>query len=186
MTDSRPIHRIRLVGLFLLALACTVPAMAANGQPRRGESQEIKDPHFGEALFYFYQQQYFSAITNLMTARHFERLPHHGDEAELLLGGMYLSYGLHSQAGLIFQRLIDAGAPPAIRDRAWFYLAKIRYQRGYLVEAEDAMARIRGILPGELEDERKLLQAYLLMERKNYRQAAEVLTRMRGNSVWAA
>lgn len=186
MTDSRPIHRIRLAGLFLLALVCAVPAMAANGQPRRGESQEIKDPHFGEALFYFYQQQYFSAITNLMTARYFERLPHHGDEAELLLGGMYLSYGLHSQAGEIFQRLIDTGAPPAIRDRAWFYLAKIRYQRSYLVEAEDAMARIRGTLPGELEDERKLLQAYLLMQRKNYRQAAEVLARMRGNSVWAA
>ncbi len=185
MTAFHPIHRIRLAGLFLLALACAVPAIAAHGQPRRGESQEIKDPHFGEVLFYFYQRQYFSAITNLMTARHFERLPHHGDEAELLLGGMYLSYGLHSQAGEIFQRLIDAGAPPAIRDRAWFFLAKIRYQRGYPVEAEDAVARILGTLPGELEDERKLLQANLLMARKDYRQAAEVLTRMHGNSVWA-
>lgn len=185
MTILRPIHRLRLAGLFLLVLACAVSAATTSGQPRRGESQEIKDPHFGEVLFYFYQRQYFSAITNLMTARHFERLSHHGNEAELLLGGMYLSYGLHRQAGEIFQRLIDAGAPAAIRDRAWFYLAKIRYQRGYPVEAQDALARILGILPGELEDERQLLHANLLMERKEYRQAAEALARMRGNSAWA-
>ena len=36
------------------------------------------------------------------------------------------------------------GAAPAVRDRAWFYLAKIRYQRGFLAEADDAVARIGG------------------------------------------
>src|SRR3990172_4356608 len=167
--------------LCLFALA----AGGAHGGPHRGESREIKDPHYGAVLFHFYQQQYFSAITNQLTSQQFQRIPHHGDEAELLLGGMYLSYGLHSQAGEIFQRLIDAGAPPPVRDRAWFYLAKIRYQRGYLNEAEDAISRIRDALPGELEEERQLLQAQLLMERQDYREAARVLARMRGESAWA-
>lgn len=151
----------------------------------RGESREIKDPHYGEVLFYFYQQQYFSAITNLLTAQQFQRIDHHRDEAELLLGGMYLSYGLHREAGRIFQRLIDAGAPPAVRDRAWFYLAKLRYQRGYLAEAGDAIGRIHDALPGELEEERQLLQAQLLMARQDYRGAADVLARMYGRSAWA-
>lgn len=175
----------RFTAFVVTLCVCALVATGAHGSARRGESREIKDPHYGEALFHFYQQQYFSAITNLMTARQFQRISHHDDEAELLLGGMYLSYGLHSQAGEIFQRLIDAGAPPSIRDRAWFYLAKIRYQRGYQNEAEDAISRIRDALPGELEEERQLLQAQLLMERQDYREAARILARMRGESVWA-
>ncbi|MBI3545924.1 MAG: hypothetical protein HY081_04935 [Gammaproteobacteria bacterium] len=176
-----PLKKTRLT--VWLPLLCLFLASTANvsASPRH----EIKDPYYGDVLFYFYQQQYFSAITKLMTSRHFERLSHHQDEAELLLGGMYLSYGLHLQAGEIFQRLIDTGAPAAVRDRAWFYLAKIRYQRGYHTEAEEALTRIQAALPGELEEERQLLQAQLLMQRQDYRAAADVLTRMRGESAWA-
>jgi len=171
----------RLVALC----ACALLTAGAHAGTSRGQLQEVKDPHYGEVLFYFYQQQYFSAISKLLTAQQFQRIGHHRDEAELLLGGMYLSYGLHREAGAIFERLIDAGAAPEVRDRAWFYLAKIRYQRGYLAEAEDAIARIRETLPGELEEERTLLQAQLLMARQDYRQAADVLGRMHGQSVWA-
>ena len=46
-----------------------------------------------------------------------------------------------------------------MRDRAWFYLAKIRYQRGYLPEAEEALAKIERKLPTQLEEERGLLLA---------------------------
>ncbi len=183
---GHPLTDKKRLTVFLASLcACVVLAASAYGSARRGESQEVKDPHFGEVLFYFYQQQYFSAITNLLTAQQFQRVSHHRDEAELLLGGMYLSYGLHVEAGKIFQRLIDAGAPAEIRDRAWLYLAKIRYQRGYGAEAEDAISRIHGALPGELEEERQLLHAQLLMDRQDYRQAAEILARMHGQSVWA-
>lgn len=167
-----------------LAIGCVCALLSATAYARRSESQEVKDLHFGEVLFYFYQQQYFSAITTLQTSQLFQRVNRHRDEAELLLGGMYLSYGLHRQADEIFQRLIDAGASAEIRDRAWFYLAKIRYQRGYLSEAEDTLSRIRAALPGELEDERQLLQAQLLMARREYRQAAQILERMRGKSIW--
>ncbi len=185
MNRHPPTPEKRLTALVAVLCACAMLGAGAPAGARRDESQQVKDPHYGEVLFYFYQQQYFSAITNLLTAQQFQRIDHHRDEAELLLGGMYLSYGLHIQAGEIFQRLIDAGAPAAIRDRAWFYLAKIRYQRGYLAEAEQAISRIRDALPGELEQERQLLQAQLLMERKDYQQAAEVLARMHGQSVWA-
>lgn len=167
------------------ALAC-MAALAAGGTARADQGRTVKDPHFGEVLFYFFQEDYFSALTRLMTAQRFARIPHHADEAELLRGGMLLSYGLHEEAGRIFQALIDAGAPAPVRDRAWFYLAKIRYQRGYFTEAENAIARVRGPLPGDLEDERLVLHATLLMRRKQYADAILMLRRTSGRSGWAA
>ena len=168
-------------------LAC-MAVFASGGAPaaRADEKHAVKDPHFGEVLFYFFQENYFSALTRLMTAQHFGRLPHHGDEAELLRGGMLLSYGLHQEAGRIFQALIDKGAPPSVRDRAWFYLAKIRYQRGYVAEAENAIARVQGPLPGDLEDERLVLHAVLLMRLQKYPEAIAMLRQASGRSGWAA
>jgi hypothetical protein len=151
---------------------------------RSSEWREVKEPYYGEVLFYFYQQKYFSALSHVMTSQHFERLGAHADEAELLRGGMLLSYGQHVEAGRIFEQLIESGAPQSIRDRVWFYLAKIRYQRGYLAEAEQALARISGKLPGDLEDERVVLHATLLMGRQEYREAADLLAGMRGKSDW--
>jgi len=48
---------------------------------------------------YFFQQRYFTSITDLMTSQHFSRLPHHAEEAELLRGGCICRMGLHREAG---------------------------------------------------------------------------------------
>jgi tetratricopeptide repeat protein len=141
----------------------------------------VRDPYYGDALFYFYQQRYFTSVTGLMVSQHFDRLSHHADEAEVLRGGLFLSYGMHREAGEIFARLIEQGASPPVRDRAWYYLAKIRYQRGLLGQAEEAIDRVGTTLPPDLEDDRRLLQANLLMARGDYADAIRVLQRMTEN-----
>ncbi len=156
---------------WLVSSTLTAPAHAA--EPPKPHI--IVDPYYGDALFHFYQDRYFTAITGLMTSQHFGRVSQHADEAELLRGGMLLSYGMHKEAGEVFARLIDQGAPPPVRDRAWFYLAKIRYQRGFIDQAEEAMARIENHLPPDLQEERVLLQAQLLMARQDYAGAVQVL-----------
>ena len=155
-----------------LAFACTHAGLAQAADPPK---HLVQDPHYGDALYYFFQERYFTSVTNLMVSQHFERMPHHVDEAEILRGGLFLSYGLHREAGEIFTRLIDQTASPSVRDRAWYYLAKIRYQRGLQAEAEDAIARIQGKLPGALDEDRLLLQANLLFARGDYAGAAKVL-----------
>ncbi|WP_372528759.1 tetratricopeptide repeat protein [Piscinibacter sp.] len=157
-----------LVSVFA---AGTATAADTTGHP-------IKDPHYGDTLFHFYQEHYFTSVTTLMASQHFKRVSQHADEAEVLRGGMLLSYGLHREAGEIFAQLIEKGAAPAVRDRAWFYLAKIRYQRGFIPEAEDAVARIENHLPPELEEERGLLKANLLMAHSDFAGAAAVLNSM--------
>jgi hypothetical protein len=155
-------------------LACAAGWASAGDAPMH----LVEDPHYGDGLFHFYQEQYFTAITGLMVSQHFDRVAHHADEAEVLRGGMLLSYGMHREAGEVFAKLIDKGATPAVRDRAWFYLAKIRYQRGYLAEARDAIGRIEKPLPGDLEEDRALLQANLLIALADYAGAVKVLSGM--------
>ncbi len=150
-------------------VACAWPALfaasawaqaspAASTAPRA-----VEDPHYGAVLFDFFQDQSFDALGSLMVSQRFERLAHHADEAEVLRGGLLLSYGLHREAGAIFERLLASGAPPATRDRAWYHLAKLRHQRGLDVEARHAIEQIAGRLPGELDDERVLLHAQILL-----------------------
>jgi len=164
---------VACVATSALAAADTPPAAAAAAQP-------VKDPHYGDTLFNFYQQKYFSSLTGLMVSQHFDRVPQHADEAEILRGGLLLSYGLHREAGEVFAQLIERGAPPPVRDRAWFYLAKIRYQRGFLTEAETAVGRITDQLPPELEEERVLLQAQLYMAKADYAGASRTLGALTG------
>jgi len=154
-------------GLAAVLLALGVGAVQA-AEPAR----VVRDPYYGETLYQFYQGRYFSSVTGLMVSQHFGRVPHHADEAEILRGGLLLSYGLHREAGEIFAQLIEKGAAPPVRDRAWFYLAKIRYQRGFLPEAQDALSRIGTGLPPELEEERGLLAANVLMAQDDYAAAA--------------
>ncbi|WP_235835074.1 tetratricopeptide repeat protein [Piscinibacter terrae] len=168
--------RLAKVSMVALALACAGGTHAADAPP--APPNIVQAPHYGDGLFYFYQDRYFSSITSIMVSQHFERMSPHDDDAEILRGGLMLSFGLHREAGEIFARLIDKGVKPSVRDRAWFYLAKIRYQRGFNAEAEEAVNRIEGKLPGELEVDRVLLKSNLLMARGDYAGAVEALNAM--------
>ncbi len=165
----------RLVGALAVVSALAAGAASATDVDK---GHPLLDPHYGDTLFQFFQEHYFSSVTGLMVSQHFKRVSHHDDEAEILRGGLLLSYGLHREAGEIFAQLIERGAAPSVRDRAWYFLAKIRYQRNFLAEAQDAMARIENNLPPALEEDRVLLQANLLMARGDYAGAAAVLGRM--------
>jgi hypothetical protein len=179
-------------GLVALVLAaCCVPA-GAQGTPAPAPLV-LKAPHYGDTLFQFYQDHYFGAITGLMVSQHFGRVAPHDDEAEVLRGGMLLSYGLHEQAAEVFARLIERNAPAPVRDRAWFFLARIRYQRGLLDASQQALDRIaaplQSSLPADktgakttsLEEDRQLLQAQLLMARQDHAGAAAVLDAIKGS-----
>ncbi|MCE4552926.1 tetratricopeptide repeat protein [Roseateles cellulosilyticus] len=157
------------------AVAALAGALGAAHAADAPAPRLVKDPHYGDTLFHLYQDQYFTAITGLMASQHFERVSRHADEAELLRGGLLLSYGLHREAGEVFTRLLAQTAAPPVRDRAWFYLAKIRYQRGLLAEALDALGRIGTRLPPDLDEERVLLYANALLANQDAAGAARLL-----------
>jgi len=101
------------------------------------------------------------------------------------LGGLYLSYGHHQRAAEIFERLLADKVDPEIRDRTWFFLAKIWYQRGYLAESQHALDNLQNKLDKPLEAERNMLQAQLLIDNRKHDQAIALLQDWSGRSVWS-
>ena len=95
----------------------------------------------------FIRNDYFPAIVRLLAAQEQSQLSEHAEEAELLLGGMYLSYGHHLEAADIFERLLADKVAPEIRDRTWFFLAKIWKQRGYLDKSQEALTKLSDTCP---------------------------------------
>ena len=144
----------------------------------------IRDLYYGEVLFHFYQQDDFEALTHLLAARQAGRVANHAAEAELLLGGLYLAYGQHEQAGEIFARLLNESTDPAVRDRAWLYVGKARYERGQFAAADDAFARVGDALPRWLDAEYRMLRAQSLMAQNRFAAAAGLLDDWDGDESW--
>jgi hypothetical protein len=178
-----PSGRFILSRLLLLLVFLTPAAVAAKTD---AEPIVVKDPQYGEVLFYFYQEDYFPAIVRLLAAKDQEQLSDHAEEAELLLGGMYLSYGHHLEAADIFERLLADKVSPEIRDRTWFFLAKIWYQRGYLVKAQQALSFIESELPKNLQREALMLDAQILIDAGEYDAAIAKLRNWKGRTEWAS
>jgi tetratricopeptide (TPR) repeat protein len=148
--------------------------------------QDVKDLAYGDVLFYFYQDDYFDAITRLLAARELNRLPNTEGEAELLLGGLYLSLGEHVEAGNIFQRLLNANVSEAVRNKAWFYLGKVWFQRGYLEESEQSLKQVSDKIQPRINAERYMLLAEIMLRQGRYDDAIAILGDWRGPPDWTA
>ena len=172
-----------VVALCLSYLVAVQPAEAARDEP---EPIVVKDPQYGEVLFYFYQEDYFPAIVRLLAAQSQEQLTEHVEQAELLLGGLYLSYGHHLEAAAIFERLLADNADEEIRDRTWFFLAKIWLQRGYLDSAQVALGNLSENLPEDLQREALMLRSQIYIDTGQYERAIELLATWKGRTEWAS
>ena len=172
-----------------LALAITVvggPAAARRHDPEKLPVTRIRDLHYGDVLFYVYQADDFEAITRLTAYQHWNLSPHHEDEGQLLLGGLYLSLGMHNEAGERFQTLLTQDVPTGVRNRAWFYLGQIWYARGYLDKAVDALRQVQGQLPIQQEGQRIHLLANALLRQGHFDEAIALLKAFNGPSDWLA
>ena len=181
----------RILPLALSGLLLTLPgagALAKNVKPDPDglAPHEVKDLHYGDVLFYFYQDDYFDSITRLLAAQQLQRLPNTEGEAELLLGGLYLSLGEHVEAGKIFEQLLNSNVSEAVRNRAWFFLGKVWYQRGYLQESERALHQVSDKIQPRISAERYMLLAQLMLRERRYDDAIATLSSWHGPRDWTA
>jgi hypothetical protein len=180
-------HPVRsLLIAATVALATCGSAALARQAPDELPPVQVRDLHYGDVLFYFYQGDDFEAITRLNAYEHWNRLPHHEAESQLLLGGLYLSLGLHNEAGARFEKLLTPNIPVGVRNRAWYYLAQVWYARGYYDRAEQALRQVQGKLPTQLEAEKQHLLANVLMRQGKFDEAVQLLRDWHGPPDWMA
>ena len=165
--------------LFWVWLATTTSSFAISVRP-----QEVQDLHYGEVLFHFYQEDYFTAISHLMIAQQQEQLTHHRDESELLLGGLQLSYGMLDEAEIRFDRLMDQDTDADLRNRAWFYLSKIAYQRDRYDQAFSTVQKVEKPRDKAVRAQLAILDANIRMAMGKNGEAAENLKKAKAPEGW--
>src|SRR5215470_14364287 len=142
----------RLIGLGLALGLAVHPAMAS----------DLKDLYFGEALYHAYQGQFFDALQRLDTELAMfhgldepglDTLHYHVNDAEFSVGDFELDYRMHQKAGRAIKAVLEGAVDEAVRNEAAFRLARIHFQKGQFDDAQEALARIKGVVPGEIRDD---------------------------------
>lgn len=171
-----------LIACILIGCNLTGTALADNKS-----SHKVKDLAYGVSLYHFFQQKYFSAITELLIAEHYERITSDDNNPPLLLGGLYLSYDLHKQSSAVFKGLLnnkELEMPISIIDQAKFLLGKNHYQDGLYAQAESLFIDIKDGLQLESDEEKLFLMNAIFLRNGDFVQAEKTLEHFPSNSVW--
>jgi len=169
----------RLFVILTILIFSAPSALAGASAPK-----ELKDLHFGEALYYAFQGDWFGAIARLDTElmQHYgvdeperDTLHYHVNQAEFDVGDFELAYRMHQRAGRAITKVIDGNVEEPVRNEAIFRLARIYFQKDQPVNAQYAVERIRGAVPPEIRDDLDFLRAQILMANGRFAEAARIL-----------
>jgi tetratricopeptide (TPR) repeat protein len=147
-------------------------------------AETVQSLRYGTTLFYYFQQDYFNTLTELLAAQELDALGVHSDNAELLRGGVSLSYGMDNTAEQIFEALLAEPGSSADHDRAWFFLAKMAWQRGELERAASALEKMDPAYNGPLADEANYLRASIGLRLGDDQLAVSYTTQLPSDSPW--
>ena len=169
-------------GLFARCLASAILALA----PLTGawSAETVQSLRYGVSLFHLYQGDYFNSLTELMVGQTREELGVHTENAELLRGGIALSYGMDREAERVFTALLGEDREGVDRGRAWFYLGKLAWQRGDADRAAQALDQAGTISNPDLAMEAVSLRANLALRRGEIATAAELAAGLPEESDW--
>jgi len=174
--------RIRrgLIALQASVALATAPVLA-DDKPR--------DLYFSESLYYARQGLYFEALERLDS----ELGQHYGlDEpqldslhpfvhaAEFSVGDFELNYRMHHRAGRAIRAVLEGDVDDEVRNEAAYRLARIHFQKGQLVEAQNALDRIKGEVPESIRDDIEFLRSNIYLSTARPDDAAPILKRLQG------
>ena len=162
------------------ALVALLPLGAAAGE-------DLKDLHFGEALYYAYQEQWFEALQRLDAeiAQHYgvdepelDSLYPHIKNANFDVGDFELRYRMHHRAGRAIKAVLEADVGEEVRNEAAFRLARIHFQKGQPEAALQVLEKLDGGVPESIRDDIEFLRANVYLALGRPSDAVGVLQRL--------
>jgi Tfp pilus assembly protein PilF len=130
-----------VTGIFSGGESDSEAAKAAQEQAANQPPIPIDQPHpvsdlaYGDLLFDYYQAHYFAAITKILVAQERGLLKRDSEHTQIVLGALYVSYGMLDKGEAIFHQLLGTNISPTGGDEAWYQLARIHYKRGDTAKA---------------------------------------------------
>ncbi|HTQ35958.1 MAG TPA: hypothetical protein VMH77_02885 [Steroidobacteraceae bacterium] len=165
-------------------LAPAAPRAGGKGDPDRLPATRVQDLHYGDVLFEDFMGEDLEALVRLEAYQQWHLMPHHQAEADLLAGGLYLQLGMHNEAARRFESVLTADVPAGVKSRAWFYLAKVWYARGYFDRCIESLHKVEGLLAPAEQAERVHLEANALLQLQRYDEAITLLAGWHDDSSW--
>lgn len=157
--------------VFSVITACLLSPTVLAEKPLRS----VADLRYGVVLYEYFQGNHFQSLSELMVAKERGGIQGHKDNPELIEGSLNLAFGMERQAGDIYGRLLGEDKPLAVRNAAWFYLAKIRYQRGELDAVKSSLSNIVEPISADLVDEMEAMRIQLLIKEAKFDEAEQAL-----------
>src|SRR5210317_235109 len=151
------------------------------------QCDELKDLHFGEALYYAHQSDYFSALERLDSEviQHAEldqpelgTLQYHINDAEFSLGDFELRYRMHHRAGRAITAVLEGAVDERVRNDAAYRLARIHFQKNQVDDAMRALNRIDGEIPKPIRDDVEFLRANLYLAQDKPEESMQVFEKL--------
>lgn len=167
----------------LLLAAATLCGPARGGETLIG-FDKVTDPYFGEALYHYYQKDFFQALSHSLVATETNRTPNDDDNLKELMRELYLGFGLHDSAEQLLRQSKPRKQTAEQRNHAWLTLANANYARGLYDEAENALSQIDKKLPTEHAEEKDALMGSLMLAKGDYKKAAGILNDLKSNTDW--
>lgn len=161
--------------LWPFASAEKKPAPTLTGE------HEVQDLAYGDFLFDYFQQHYFSSLTKLMIGEQKQQLQHNNAQAQVLKGALFVSFGMLQQAEQIFDELLPTAATRDDANKTWYTLADIHYRNGSLEHAHQILSEKIKKPSEALAPRVKLLDAQALLKLERTEEAMKQLEGIQDN-----
>lgn len=145
-----PVNIIRFVAIAFTALSVLASHSRVFAAPLKSHIDSVDELTYGVVLYDYFQRNYFNALIEYEYS-YYQGNPHATQaEGQVLKGGMMLSYGMPEASQKLFSELLDKTTTEDVSNRAWYYLAKIYYNKSEFEGATDSLNRVQGTVPKDI------------------------------------
>ena len=147
---SSIVHKLAASGKYITSSLLFLVLTPLQAAPLESHVESLDELQYGVVLYDYFQQDYFSALVEheyaLASRSRLANTPFN----QVLKGGMMLSYGMPDKSEILFNTLLNDVVENDVSNRAWYYLAKIYYNKSEIINADKALSKIKGNIPQEI------------------------------------
>ncbi|PTQ88180.1 tetratricopeptide repeat protein [Agitococcus lubricus] len=172
-----------------IAIAVAITSQHAHAvdlKKRLDVSTDTREPEFGQIYYDYHLGRHFSALNKVIEDKEKGLFSADDPTTEILLGDLYTEFGLPREGDAALSRVQAQDIPSSTRNAPWLRYAKLLYKMGNDAPSENYLRKPPSNLTSYQESERRLMLANILIRKKSYPEAINLLTDMRSDGITAS